>query len=88
MSLIGEVSSGDPADLMTTHSAKLSPLVQAVQHSVPQVRYEAAAAIARCRPLAGHELDGLYDLYVERIAEFRANPPPPDWDGVYVATSK
>jgi len=47
MTLIGDVSSGDPADLMTTHSAQLSPLVQAVRHSVPQVRYEAAAAIAR-----------------------------------------
>ena len=23
-----------------------------------------------------------------RIAEYRADPPPPDWDGVYVATSK
>lgn len=47
MSLIGEGSTGDPADLMTTHSAVPAPLVQAVRHSVPQVRYEAAAAIAR-----------------------------------------
>ncbi len=47
MSLIGDVSSGDPADLMTTHSAEPAPLVQAVRHSVPQVRYEAAAAISR-----------------------------------------
>ncbi len=47
MSLIGGGSSGDPADLMTTHSAVPSPLVEAARHSVPQVRYEAAAAIAR-----------------------------------------
>lgn len=47
MSLIGDASDGDPAELMTTHSAVPSPLVQAVRHSVPQVRYEAAAAIAR-----------------------------------------
>ena len=33
-------------------------------------------------------VDGFYDLYDERIIEFRENPPPPDWDGVYVATSK
>lgn len=30
----------------------------------------------------------LYDLYAERIAEYRANPPGEDWNGVYVASSK
>ncbi|MBO6520448.1 MAG: adenylate/guanylate cyclase domain-containing protein [Rhodospirillales bacterium] len=30
----------------------------------------------------------LCDLYDERIAEYRENPPPPDWDGVYIATTK
>ena len=33
-------------------------------------------------------LDVLCDVYEERIAEYRENPPAPDWDGVYVATSK
>lgn len=31
---------------------------------------------------------GLYDLYEDRIAEYRADPPPVDWDGVFVATTK
>ena len=30
----------------------------------------------------------LYELYLERIAEFEAEPPGPDWDGVFVATTK
>ncbi|HEX4869996.1 MAG TPA: adenylate/guanylate cyclase domain-containing protein [Moraxellaceae bacterium] len=30
----------------------------------------------------------LYALYAERIAQFRANPPAPDWDGVYTYTTK
>jgi len=30
----------------------------------------------------------LYDLYVERIAAYRAAPPDDDWDGVFIATSK
>jgi len=34
------------------------------------------------------DLAGLYGLYRDRIATFRANPPPSDWDGVFVATSK
>jgi len=33
-------------------------------------------------------LDVLCDVYDERIAEYRENPPPADWDGVFVATSK
>lgn len=49
----------------------------------------AAAALADCRRLAASfDLGALYDLYDERIAEYRKNPPPADWDGVYVATSK
>jgi adenylate cyclase len=30
----------------------------------------------------------LYDIYLERIAHFRDAPPPPDWDGVFVYTTK
>jgi adenylate cyclase len=30
----------------------------------------------------------LYKLYLERINEFKTNPPPTDWDGVYAHASK
>ena len=30
----------------------------------------------------------LYKIYVERIVHFRKNPPPSDWDGVYVFETK
>ena len=30
----------------------------------------------------------LFDLYEERVAYYLENPPPPEWDGVYVHTSK
>jgi adenylate cyclase len=33
-------------------------------------------------------MDGFYAIYQDRIQEYRQNPPPKDWDGVYVATSK
>jgi adenylate cyclase len=50
---------------------------------------EALALIDRCRKLAnGFEVAGLYDMYVERIAAYHADPPPPDWNGVYEAESK
>jgi|AraplaMF_Col_mMF_1032025.scaffolds.fasta_scaffold00121_57 adenylate cyclase len=49
-----------------------------------------AAEIARlgCLEVAPERLRGLYAVYEARIAEFRADPPGADWDGVYVAKSK
>ena len=49
----------------------------------------ALALIERCRNAAdGLDVAGLYDMYVERITTYRADPPPPDWDGVYEAETK
>jgi len=33
-------------------------------------------------------LDVLCDLYEERITEYKRTPPPADWDGVFIATTK
>lgn len=41
-----------------------------------------------CEKLNGARLDRVYALYRERIAFFRMNPPPPDWDGTAEALSK
>jgi adenylate cyclase len=45
------------------------------------------AALAKCRAY-DPGLDGLYDLYEERIAYFEATPPAADWDGVFVSETK
>jgi hypothetical protein len=31
---------------------------------------------------------GLYQVYVEKVAEKRRDPPPPEWDGVSVFDDK
>ena len=50
---------------------------------------EAERLIERCRKLAGgFGVDGLFEMYKERIAVYRAEPPPADWTGVYEAESK
>lgn len=50
---------------------------------------EASAKIAEARPLGeALGLNMLYDIYEERIADYKANPPPENWDGSYTATSK
>ena len=57
----------------------------------------ASTLIVECRALAQQTngekhglggLDVLYDLYDERIAAYKAEPPGADWDGVFFATSK
>src|SRR4029077_8891184 len=50
---------------------------------------DAVDLIARCRKFAnGFDLSGLYDMYEERIELYRAQPPGPEWDGVYEAETK
>ena len=47
------------------------------------------AKIKECRILCEpYGLDFLYDLYETRIADFEADPPAPDWDGGFIATTK
>jgi adenylate cyclase len=49
---------------------------------------QAETALAAVRAAGGEKLAALCALYAERIAEFRLNPPPPDWDGVFTAETK
>jgi adenylate cyclase len=49
----------------------------------------AANSIARCREIDdGFGLGHFFDLYAERIRMFEENPPPPDWNGVFVLDTK
>jgi adenylate cyclase len=49
----------------------------------------AHAAMKECEALAPRFLlEGLYEVYEERIAGMQAEPPGADWDGVYVAKTK
>jgi adenylate cyclase len=47
------------------------------------------AIIEASRGLADHfGLNGVLELYCERIREFRVTPPPADWDGAYALLTK
>ena len=51
--------------------------------------WDAAEALRReCDRINSAGLHRLYALYRERIAFFRQNPPPPDWDGTAEALGK
>ncbi len=48
---------------------------------------EAESYIAECQDRMP-ALENLYELYRDRIEGFRLMPPPPEWDGVFVAIRK
>ncbi|MCX7354539.1 MAG: adenylate/guanylate cyclase domain-containing protein [Alphaproteobacteria bacterium] len=48
----------------------------------------ADAALARCRASVAPTLAPLYNLYAQRIAVFRVQPPAAGWDGVHDAAEK
>jgi len=51
--------------------------------------WDKAQAIAKeNRGKLGGVMDAFYNIFDERINEYRENPPPQPWDGVYVATTK
>jgi adenylate cyclase len=47
----------------------------------------ALAALAECRAY-DPALGGFYDLYLERVGYFEANPPTADWNGVFISETK
>lgn len=47
----------------------------------------AEASIAKCRQ-SEFAPQGYYDMMADRIADYRTTPPPDNWGGVYVATTK
>jgi adenylate cyclase len=49
---------------------------------------EALERLETCRAQAPEILQPLYQLYEERIVNFRQEPPPVDWDGVHAALTK
>ena len=66
--------------------AEIARFHQALAHFRAQ-RWDEADALLQ--ELAANEPQAkLYRLYRERIADFRASPPGPDWDGVFGFTTK
>jgi adenylate cyclase len=67
--------------LLQTHNEFLSLFRKA--------QWDAAeAAIAECRSAEIAAMDHYYSVFAARIAEYRATPPPPGWDGVFTSREK
>ena len=85
-----------PGGDLSSRSGRNGGLADAVQPDAAAfeaafARYQAQdwdAAEAALHALNARAPRTLYDIYLERIAHFRAEPPPADWDGVFVYTTK
>ncbi|MGE3335990.1 MAG: CHASE2 domain-containing protein [Rhodospirillaceae bacterium] len=75
------------SDLKREHDAALAAY-RTQQWDEAERRMDAARAIVRQQSGLVTEMLAFYDIIAERITEFRVESPGPDWDGVYVATSK
>ena len=83
--LAGELDMAKTKDYKT-----LKPLHKKFLHNYRAQDWEKClGAIPKLRDLAKSlGCAGYYDVMEARIKGYQINPPPKDWDGVYVATSK
>ncbi len=89
---------GDAEVKASPKFVELQKKIVDAMESYRQQRFDAAAEMFKDIRVLGDEahkpwnlevtLDVLCDLYEERIAEYKINPPSPDWDGVFIATTK
>jgi adenylate cyclase len=80
---------GDEKVAATNSYLALKPRHEAMLEAYRAQDWDAAEmALTDAREAAPEQLSALYDLYAERIADYRAVPPPADWDGVYEARTK
>ena len=89
---------GDETVAQKPEFQELRKLIFDAQEAYRAQKWDAAEAMFKTIRERGNDankswdleanLDVLCDVYEERIAEYRVNPPPAGWDGVFVATSK
>ena len=70
-------------DTATSDDVELAAAYEAALDAYFDWRWDEAAAILAERPD-----DGPSKVLLERCRQYAANPPGPDWDGVYVMTTK
>lgn len=73
------------SDDFINHKKLHQSMLVAYRNRSWSLAYEALTSLRNTAPQA---LKAFYDMYEKRIAEYSANPPPQDWDGVYIATTK
>lgn len=76
---------GLSSDVQENKRSELSRYQNALELYLGQDWDKAAREFASLDAEFDHSI---YEIYLNRIREFRENPPGPDWDGVFTLTSK
>jgi adenylate cyclase len=91
--LVQVVGKSRPVEILTIvgkKSAELPPWIKLYESAIADFRArrfaEAAAALRLC--LEAEPADKLSAIYLQRATAFIATPPPADWTGAEIATSK
>ena len=73
-------------DELSEDAVKMAKLFEAAFDLYQKQDWDAAEKLLR--EMSSAAPCGLYETYLDRIAHFRESPPPAEWDGVYVYTTK
>ena len=89
---------GDAELMKNPEFVKIKETIEAAMDSYRNQRFDEAVDLFKEIRVLGNDennpwildinLDVLCDLYEDRIAEYKVNPPAADWDGVFIATTK
>ncbi|HEX9718484.1 MAG TPA: hypothetical protein VGA59_02035, partial [Ramlibacter sp.] len=81
---------GDPELAKRPDFVKAKETVDTMLAAYRSQQWDKAEALIKELRVIGEpfHLDYLCELYEGRIAAYRIDPPPADWDGVFIATSK
>ncbi len=97
--LVRVVGRGEPVAIYTVlgeepyaRSDKFTALFSAHAHMIASYRSgdfdDAEAGLEEARGIAPKRLHAFYDVYAERIAALKKDPPGADWDGVFTTREK
>ena len=80
---------GDSAYVVTPEFKKLYDVhTSMIEAYLTQDWDKSEQFIKECRTFDNGQMSEFYDIYEERLASYRKNPPGSDWDGVLIATTK
>lgn len=80
---------GDDKEAMTPRFRNHMKLHEEMIEAYRSREFEnALTLIKECRAIKHYDMKTIYDIYQQRCEDFIQNPPPANWNGVYVATSK
>mgnify|MGYP001239169361 CR=1 FL=1 len=85
--LVGDEDTLRSEDFLAMRAMNMA-MISAYRRQDWEAAFQASEELAPIGDRLGIDLTDYLFVYETRIAEYRANPPGPNWDAVYIATDK